>query len=86
MRALILAADRVEDCEMLYPLYRLREEGIDSDVAAPEAAGVAAQARQVMPSTWKVRVTLAAAASVGSPDSETASGDWLATARTSAGL
>jgi protease I len=37
MRALFLAADRVEDCELLYPLYRLREEGIESDVAAPEA-------------------------------------------------
>jgi protease I len=37
MRALILAADGVEDCEFMYSLFRLREEGITVDVAAPQA-------------------------------------------------
>ncbi len=36
MEALILAADGVEDCELLYPYYRLHEAGIGVDVAAPE--------------------------------------------------
>ena len=40
MRALILAADGVEDSELLYPYYRLQEEGIPVDVAAPEAGTV----------------------------------------------
>ena len=34
MRSLILAADGFEDSELLYPMYRLREEGIAVDVAA----------------------------------------------------
>jgi protease I len=33
MKALILAADGVEDCELLYPLYRMREADIDVDIA-----------------------------------------------------
>ena len=33
MKALILAADGAEDCELLYPLYRFREAGIEADVA-----------------------------------------------------
>ncbi len=36
MKALILAADDFEDSELLYPYYRLLEEGIDVDIAAPE--------------------------------------------------
>lgn len=35
MRALILIADNVEDCEFFYPYYRLQEEGIEVDVASP---------------------------------------------------
>ncbi len=35
MKALILAADGVEDCELLYPYYRLQEEGIPVDIAGP---------------------------------------------------
>jgi deglycase len=33
-RVLILAADDFEDMELLYPLYRLREEGVDVTVAS----------------------------------------------------
>jgi protease I len=36
MKALLLSADGVEDCELLYPLYRLREAGIDVEIAAPQ--------------------------------------------------
>ncbi len=36
MRALILAADGFEDSELLVPMYRLQEEGIDVVVAAPD--------------------------------------------------
>jgi protease I len=35
MKALILAADGVEDSELLYPYYRLKEEGIEVHVATP---------------------------------------------------
>ena len=35
MKALILAAEGFEDSELLVPLYRLREEGIKVDIAAP---------------------------------------------------
>ncbi len=34
MRALIIAEDGFEDLELLYPLYRLREEGVEVDVAS----------------------------------------------------
>ena len=34
MRALIISADNFEDTELLVPFYRLREEGIDVDVAS----------------------------------------------------
>lgn len=34
MKALILSADHFEDTELLVPLYRLREEGVEVDVAA----------------------------------------------------
>lgn len=40
MKALILAADGVEDSELLYPYYRLKEEGIEVDVAAPGAKAI----------------------------------------------
>ncbi len=36
MKAIILTADGVEDSEFFYPYYRLKEEGIDVDVAAPD--------------------------------------------------
>ncbi len=35
MRALILAADGFEDSELLYPYHRLREDGVEVDIAAP---------------------------------------------------
>lgn len=34
MRALILSADNFEDTELLYPLYRLIEEGFEVDIAS----------------------------------------------------
>ncbi|NLX06560.1 MAG: type 1 glutamine amidotransferase [Phycisphaerae bacterium] len=40
MKALILVADGVEDLEFFYPYYRLQEEGIEVDVAAPEAGTI----------------------------------------------
>jgi protease I len=40
MRAVILAADEVEDLEFLVPYYRLKEAGIDVDVAAPRLGPV----------------------------------------------
>ncbi len=35
MRALIFSADNFEDSELLVPYYRLKEEGIEVDVATP---------------------------------------------------
>lgn len=40
MKALILAADGVEDVEIQYPYYRLQEAGIEVDVAAPETGPI----------------------------------------------
>jgi len=40
MKALIISADNFEDSELLVPYYRLREEGIDVDVAAPSAGSI----------------------------------------------
>jgi len=34
VRALILSAGGFEDCELLFPFYRLKEEGIEVDLAA----------------------------------------------------
>lgn len=34
MRALVVSADHFEDSELLYPFYRLQEEGLDVDVAS----------------------------------------------------
>lgn len=34
MKVLIISADNFEDTELLFPYYRLREEGIDVDVAS----------------------------------------------------
>ncbi|NWF52572.1 MAG: type 1 glutamine amidotransferase [Nitrospirae bacterium] len=34
MKALIISTDNFEDCELLTPLYRLKEEGIKVDVAS----------------------------------------------------
>ena len=36
MKALILTAHGVEDCELFYPYYRFKEEGFDVDVASPD--------------------------------------------------
>ncbi len=40
MRALILTAEGFEDSELLYPMYRLQEEGVDVDIAGPERGTV----------------------------------------------
>lgn len=37
MRVLMISTDGFEDTELLVPLYRLQEENIDVDVAAPDA-------------------------------------------------
>lgn len=34
MRALIISADHFEDSELLFPFYRLKEEGLEVDIAA----------------------------------------------------
>ena len=39
-RVLVLAADQFEDMELLYPVYRLREEDIDVTIAGLEAGEV----------------------------------------------
>lgn len=36
VRAIMLTADEVEDLEVLYPYFRLLEEGIHMDIAAPK--------------------------------------------------
>ncbi len=40
MKVLIISADQFEDTELLFPLYRLREEGITVDIAAPRAGAI----------------------------------------------
>jgi protease I len=40
LRVLILAADLFEDMELLYPLYRLKEEGVDVVLAGVDKAPV----------------------------------------------
>ena len=40
MKALIISADNFEDSELLVPYYRLREEGIEVDVAAPAKGSI----------------------------------------------
>jgi len=40
MKAVILVADEAEDLEMLVPYYRLKEEGIEVDVAGPRIGPV----------------------------------------------
>jgi protease I len=37
MKALILTADGFEDSELIYPYYRLKEEGFEVDIAGPKA-------------------------------------------------
>ncbi len=36
VRAVILTADKFEDLEVIYPYYRLIEEGVEVDIAAPK--------------------------------------------------
>jgi protease I len=43
MKAVILAADEVEDLEFLVPYYRLREAGVEVEVAAPRLGPVCAK-------------------------------------------
>lgn len=40
MKALILAAEGFEDSELQFPMYRLKEEGAEVDVAAPETGKI----------------------------------------------
>lgn len=40
MKALMISADNFEDTELLVPLYRLQEEGITVDLAAPRAGAI----------------------------------------------
>lgn len=40
MKALIISADNFEDTELFVPLYRLQEEGIGVDIAAPVAGKI----------------------------------------------
>lgn len=40
MKALIISADNFEDTELLVPYYRLREEGIDVDIASIRKAKI----------------------------------------------
>lgn len=41
MRALIIAADKFEDSELFYPYYRLKEAGVQVDVATPKGNPIA---------------------------------------------
>jgi protease I len=40
MKVLMISADQFEDTELLFPLYRLREEGITVDIASPRAGAI----------------------------------------------
>jgi protease I len=40
MKALIISADNFEDTELLVPYYRLKEEGIDVDIASIEKGSI----------------------------------------------
>jgi len=40
MKALIISADRFEDSELLVPYYRLKEEGIEVDVASMQSGKI----------------------------------------------
>ncbi len=40
MRALIISADRFEDSELLVPYQKLKEEGIDTDIAGPRKGSI----------------------------------------------
>jgi protease I len=40
MKAVILTADKFEDMEVLYPYFRLREEGVEVHIAAPKIATI----------------------------------------------
>jgi len=40
MKALIISADNFEDSELLYPYYRFREEGIETDIASMKAGPI----------------------------------------------
>ncbi len=51
MRALILAEDGFEDLELFYPLYRLREEGFEVDVASSARRPVAGKRGYAVPAT-----------------------------------
>ena len=40
MKVLMISADQFEDAELLFSLYRLREEGITVDIASPRAGAI----------------------------------------------
>ncbi|HWR71789.1 MAG TPA: type 1 glutamine amidotransferase domain-containing protein [Nitrospirota bacterium] len=66
MKALIMSTDDFEDTELLVPLYRFLENGIETDVAAPEkntitgkhgyAVDVTITLDQVMPDEYDILV------------------------------
>lgn len=43
MKALILIADGFDDLELFYPWFRLREEGVDIDLASPKEKTITGQ-------------------------------------------
>jgi protease I len=49
LKALILCADGFEDLELLYPLYRLREEGVEVKVASPDGDRITGEHGYVVP-------------------------------------
>ena len=51
MKALILAADGFEDSELLVPMYRLKEEGFEVDVATPTGSKIIGKHGYEVPGT-----------------------------------
>jgi protease I len=43
IKALILTADKFEDMELFFPYFRLLEEGIEVDIAAPKKGNIAGE-------------------------------------------
>lgn len=66
MRAIILAADQFEEAELLVPYYRLQEEGVETDIVAPERGTIrgkhgypvvaARAAREVQPDDYQLLI------------------------------
>ena len=52
MKALIMSTDLFEDTELLVPLYRFRENGIETDVAAPKEGTITGKHGYAVEVTW----------------------------------